>query len=347
MHHCRGVEHPDIRMDPLFHYSGGFVNFGLFAVLVFFAVSGFLVTPGLVRSGSLIDYCINRALRIFPALALVVLVSILIVGPTLTHFPLRSYFSDPELLVYAKNVLTLTHNYLPGVTTESGRPVIVNGALWTLHFEILSYAALAILSIFGALHRRGLFVIACAISYIVYVSINFEPSFLGFLPDRFSTFIGLFVYFVFGAALFVFRDCIPFSGALAFGACAILLAALPLGLGAVCMPICLPYVTIVGGLSILPGGTLMKRDLSYGVYLIHAPIMITVVLLFPGLRLWWVVAAIVLVVVLILSYLSRIFIEEPALARKKVVTSWIKGCVLPIWPTWIKRSHSGADALNQ
>jgi peptidoglycan/LPS O-acetylase OafA/YrhL len=331
LHHCRGVEHPDIQIDPLFYYSGGFVNFGLTAVLVFFAVSGFLVTPGLVRSGNLLEYLVNRSLRIFPALALVVFASILIIGPTLTHLSLRVYFLDPELLVYAKNVLTLTHNYLPGVATEGGRPVIVNGALWTLHFEILSYASLAILSILGVLHRRGLFLVVCAISYVIYVSISLEPSILHLLPNRFCTFIGLFVYFVFGAALFIFRGHIPFSGALAFGACAILLAALPLGVGAVFMPICLPYITIVGGLSALPGSRLMKVDLSYGVYLIHAPIMITVMLLFPGLRIWWVVAAIVFIVVLVLSYLSRTFVEEPALGRKKVISNWIKRHVVTIW----------------
>src|SRR5258708_21364142 len=55
LHHCRGVEY-EVRVDPLFMYTGGFLHFGLFAVLIFFAISGFLVTPGLVRSGNVIDY---------------------------------------------------------------------------------------------------------------------------------------------------------------------------------------------------------------------------------------------------------------------------------------------------
>jgi peptidoglycan/LPS O-acetylase OafA/YrhL len=341
LHHCRGVEHPNIQIDPLFNYSGGFVNFGLLAVLVFFAASGFLVTPGLVRSGNVIEYAVNRAIRIFPALVMVVLATILIIGPALTNLSQRSYFSDPELLLYAKNVLTLTHNYLPGVT-ENGHPVIINGSLWTLHFEILSYAALALMSILGALHRRRFFLIVCSISYIIYVLINFEPSIMRSLPDRFTTFIGLFVYFVFGASLFIFRARIPFSGTLVIGASAIIFAALPLGLGPIFMPVCLPYITILGGLSVLPGGPLVKHDLSYGVYLIHAPIMVTVVLLFPGLRTWWAVAAIVFVVALILSYLSRTLIEGPALSRKKVVSTWISSCVVPIWRTWMKPAHDRA-----
>ena len=101
------------------------------------------------------------------------------------------------------------------------------------------------------------------------------------------------------------------------------MAALPLGLGALFMPICLPYIAIFVGLSSVPGGALMKHDLSYGVYLIHAPILVTVILLVPALRIWWVVAAIVFVVTLMLSYLSRIFVEEPALRQKKIVSNWI------------------------
>lgn len=65
LHHSRGIEY-DVRADPLYAYSHGFVHFGILAVLVFFAISGFLVTPGLARSGNIVDYATNRALRIFP-----------------------------------------------------------------------------------------------------------------------------------------------------------------------------------------------------------------------------------------------------------------------------------------
>ena len=68
LHHCRGIEYADIRVDPLFQYSGGDIHFGFLAVLVFFTISGFLVTPGLLRSENVIDFACHRILRISPAL---------------------------------------------------------------------------------------------------------------------------------------------------------------------------------------------------------------------------------------------------------------------------------------
>ncbi|MGE3978483.1 MAG: acyltransferase family protein, partial [Nitrospira sp.] len=121
LHHARGIEY-----DPLFHYSGGGIHFGFLAVAAFFAMSGFLVTPSLFRSESVIDFASRRILRIFPALVVVVIGSMMVLGPTLTNFTLTTYFADPNLYRYAKNVLTLTYDYLPGVVDRDGHPIVIN-----------------------------------------------------------------------------------------------------------------------------------------------------------------------------------------------------------------------------
>jgi peptidoglycan/LPS O-acetylase OafA/YrhL len=321
LHHAHGFDY-DTRIDPLFTYSGRFLHFGLLAVLVFFAISGFLVTPGLVRSRNLINYATNRVLRIFPALIVVVIASMLLLGPILTTMSPVSYFSDPKLYLYAKNILTLTTNDLPGVTSASGEPVVVNGALWTIHFEILSYGVLAIMSVLSLVRRSGVLIVFLA-AYGVYVAMNFEPAVLASLPGRFATLISLFVYFAAGSALYMFRNWIPYSASLAVGAFALLMVALAFGFGAVFAPLCLPYITIFLGLSVLPGHSLLKRDLSYGIYLIHAPVLVAFGLFYPALRPWWLVAMVAFVIVLVLSYLSSRFIESPALARKKAVFGWL------------------------
>src|SRR3979490_139763 len=59
--------------DTLYRYSHEFVHLGLFAVIVFFCISGFLVTRGLVRTRDIIRFGVNRALRILPALIAVVI----------------------------------------------------------------------------------------------------------------------------------------------------------------------------------------------------------------------------------------------------------------------------------
>jgi peptidoglycan/LPS O-acetylase OafA/YrhL len=118
LHHCRGLQYPDLKDDPLLHYSAGFMDFGRFAVVIFFAISGFLVTPGLVRTGSVVDYAVHRTIRIFPGLIVNVVLTMLVLGPLLTTHSLVSYFSDPQMYLYAKNISTLTVRYLPGVVSS-------------------------------------------------------------------------------------------------------------------------------------------------------------------------------------------------------------------------------------
>lgn len=333
LHHCRGLQYPDIQNDPLLHYSAGHMDFGRFAVVIFFAISGFLVTPSLLRVGSVVDYAVHRTVRIFPGLIVNVILSMLVLGPILTTHSLMLYFADSHLYLYAKNVLTLTVRYLPGVVSGDGSPLIINGALWTLHFEVLCYIALAVFSVVGLLRRRSLFLALWGASYAIYIAISINPALASFLFDRFSTFVSLFVYFGSGVLLCLFRERIPFSPVLACTALALALAVLPWGGGSIVMPICLPYVAMFCGLSFLPGKALLRHDLSYGVYLIHAPILIAFGLAFPNMHIWWIGAATVFAVTLVLAYASWIFVEGPALRRKKAVSNWVHRRIDAIMPS--------------
>jgi peptidoglycan/LPS O-acetylase OafA/YrhL len=327
MHHCWLTQH-SIR-DPLFLYSGGFVHFGIFAVLIFFSLSGFLVVPGLMRTGNVVPYAINRALRIFPALTAVVIGTMLLVGPALTSMSWHDYFTSREFWLYAKNILTSTYNYLPGVTARSGGPVVVNGALWTLHFEVLAYVALAFMSVAGVLARRAAFLAILAVCYSLYLLIAFGHPLAQVLPGRFTIFVTLFTYFSVGSGYFLFRDRVPFSGGLAGASVAIMLAAFPLGLGPVTLPICLPYAVIFIGLSSLAEGVPLRRDISYGVYLIHAPTIAIFLALLPDHTRWWLLALIVAAATSALAYCCRILVEEPALRRKKPLFYWVQTRLAP------------------
>lgn len=340
LHHCRGVEYADIRVDPLFQYSGGDIHFGFLAVLVFFTISGFLVTPGLLRSENMIDFASHRILRVFPALIVVVITSMALLGPALTISSPASYFFDPNLYRYAKNVLTLTYDYLPGVMNSGGHPVLINGALWTLHFEVLCYVTLALTSMLGILRRRSLFLVLYLAFYGIHLAMSFDPTLVAVLPGRFLTFSKLFVYFGAGATLCIFADRIRFSIAFAISAFALVMVALPFGLGAVVMPLCLPYIIIFCGLSALPGYQQLKRDLSYGVYLIHGPVLLVFSSVFPDVRIWWFAAVSVFFITLVLSYLSWTFVEGPALRRKKGLSNWLNGRFDTCCHSWNKRTRA-------
>jgi peptidoglycan/LPS O-acetylase OafA/YrhL len=323
LHHSRGLQYPDLRDDPFLHYSAGYMDFGRFAVVIFFAISGFLVTPGLLRTANIVDYAVHRSVRIFPGLIVNVVLTMLLLGPILTTHSLVSYFSDPQMFLYAKNISTLTVRYLPGVVASDGSSVIINGALWTLHFEVLCYIALGLLGAFGLLSRRCLVLALWCASYAIYVAMEISPIFASALPARFSIFINLFVFFGCGVLLYLYRTRIPFSPILACAALALVLGVLPLGGGPFVMPICLPYLMMFCGLSILPGKVPLKYDLSYGMYLIHAPVLVAFSLMFPNMHIWWIGATIVFLITLILAYCSWVFVESPAMSRKKVATNWV------------------------
>lgn len=332
LHHSRGLQYPDVRDDPLLHYSAGYIDFGRFAVVIFFAISGFLVTPGLLRTANVVYYALHRSLRIFPGLIVNVVLTVLVLGPVLTTHSLASYFRDPQTYLYAKNILTLMVNYLPGVVASDGNPVSINGALWTLHFEVLCYILLGLFGVLRLLNRRKLVLVFWCAFYAVSIAITLSPSFAAALGGRFSTFVSLFVYFGCGIVLYLFRARIPFSMVLACTLFVVLLGALPLGGGPFVMPICLPYLMMFCGLSALPGKVPLKHDLSYGVYLIHAPVLLAFSLTFPSMHIWWIGAAVVFLVTLVLAYASWIFVEGPALSKKKVASKWAERCIESLKP---------------
>ena len=96
------------------------MTIGLIAVDVFFIVSGFLVTASLLTRQSTIEFLWARALRIFPALLVMLLLTVFVLGPFFTSLPLSSYFSDRTTYDYLLKCSTLFTGVvykLPGVFT--------------------------------------------------------------------------------------------------------------------------------------------------------------------------------------------------------------------------------------
>ena len=72
---------------------------GALAVDVFFVVSGFLVSGSFMARHSLGRFVLARALRILPALAVVLLGSIFVIGPLFTRLGLAEYFAMEAYVV--------------------------------------------------------------------------------------------------------------------------------------------------------------------------------------------------------------------------------------------------------
>lgn len=123
-----------------------------FAVKVFFVVSGFLVARSWAWDPNPLRYLAKRALRIFPALLLLLTLTVLVLGPMMTTLPLTQYLGNPSTRGYFfyNAVLYPAYN-LPGVFAENPYPSAVNGSLWSLPAEFLMYMIFPIVFTLGKL----------------------------------------------------------------------------------------------------------------------------------------------------------------------------------------------------
>ena len=118
--------------DPVMVLTG-LLPASTFGVDMFFAISGFLICGSLRRQPDALHYLRNRFLRIFPALLVVCLLSVFVLGPWLTTA--EHYWSEPGTFAYLLNATIYGWQpFLPGVFTQNGTAV-VNGSLWTLPME--------------------------------------------------------------------------------------------------------------------------------------------------------------------------------------------------------------------
>ena len=143
-------------------------------LLMFFAVSGYLVTGSAIRTKSVSIFLLFRAFRIAPALIMEVTLSAMILGPWLTEMTLAEYFRDPLFFRYFLNVLGGVQFYLPGLFAQNPIPGIVNVNLWTLAPEFFCYAFMTAMIISKVIFSRmyftlaGFLIFCCAIAYTLF-----------------------------------------------------------------------------------------------------------------------------------------------------------------------------------
>jgi peptidoglycan/LPS O-acetylase OafA/YrhL len=303
------------RPDEPIELLTGYENGGEFAVAVFFVISGYLITSSWINSSSAKSFLIKRALRVFPALILAVLLSAFIIGPLVTDHPLSSYFSSPATWTYLQNILLVTRFELPGVFSQNIYPNVVNGSLWTLPLEVMMYLGVLILGLTGLLQRRLIFlpIAGLAVGHFWLLERLGIESF--FINNIFK--LGLLYYT--GAAIFLYRDALPWRGWVA----AVLVVALTLTFHTAAGPyvyvIALPYLVIYLAYAPIP---LISRfgkygDFSYGMYIYAFPFQqLTVYLLGHEIGVFWL-TAISLAPTLLLAILSWHLIEAPAMKLKQ------------------------------
>jgi len=142
---------------------------GNFAVYLFFAISGFMITLSLLRNPSVLRYARNRAARVFPAYVACLLMCVFVFGAAFTTLPIDEYLrADGTWHYLSSNLLPITLSWeLPGVFEGNAVAGTVNGTLWSLGLEVRWYAYLGLLAALTIVRRRRLFT-AIALALVLF-----------------------------------------------------------------------------------------------------------------------------------------------------------------------------------
>jgi len=283
----------------------------------FFIISGALVYSSWQRSDGLSDYVGKRVRRLYPAYAVIILVPALI--SAVLSFGQAGAFQD-VLRYLAANLIFLNfiESELPGLF-GGNRYSEVNGALWTLKIEVMFYIALPILA-WGLSKLKQYWWIGLGV--IVVAAFAWHTTLLA-LDHPYNKHLarqlpGQMMYFATGMAMWRLWGTARTHARLLFGigVIALIAALLVPQLDALRV---LGLFGIVAGIAFMPGPELNAArwgDVSYGVYIVHFPIIQGLVAagLFAAVGL---VGGLVIAAALVfaVSYLLWWWVEKPALRR--------------------------------
>ncbi|KAA0694401.1 acyltransferase [Neorhizobium sp. P12A] len=305
-------------------------------VPMFFALSGFLIC-GSAQRLSLKNFLINRGLRIVPALAVDIVICALIIGPIFTTVSLQAYFSDRHFHSYFLNIFGYIHYTLPGVFGNLPSDQ-VNGALWTVPWEIGCYIIMSVFMLTAVVRSWK----RLAVVIVTYVVVGMVVQFTASIPPKavegilYLLFVSrgtqLILAFSLGLLAYQLRDRIPYNRMILVACILIALAAVFLldrdqaiyqvPNRIIVIP-ALVYITIFIGLTPMKLPAVFKKgDYSYGVYLYHDPFLQILMTLFPTLFLGTRMGAIALFIVglciaMAVATFSWHFIEKPILQMRK------------------------------
>jgi peptidoglycan/LPS O-acetylase OafA/YrhL len=268
-----GQQHP--------HFLG-MIPIGPLGVWIFFSISGYLIMQSWMNDPHLLRFLTKRALRIFPALVVCILLSALVLGPVLSTLSLSAYFQHPLTWGYLDNIFLFITYPLPGVFADNKHANAVNGSLWSLPVEFFMYLVVAMVGFLKAPRwvwpLLGLLVILLAQLWAISASQ---------VPIVYRTDVRQVVicgsFFIVGAAFYRY-NIERFFNLSSVGAMTIAwlcLASVP-DLFLLSGWLVLPFIALGFGLSKgLWLSQLTAHDYSYGIYIYAFPVQQTLVFLYP------------------------------------------------------------------
>ena len=286
----------------------------------FFILSGYMITASLLHRPDMTSFTLSRVLRIFPGLIATVLLMWLVVGPLFTGLPLGEYWSHAQTLQFPLLVISQADPLagLPEVFNASPVGQAMDGALWTIRYELLAYLGVGLLAAVGLYRHRSLILVwaglaaAFGVAYQIFGYSGIGEGTIGSMA-RFGP------AFMIGAGFYAARDQIPLSAGYVGLALLAAFASQGTAMGPVMLQIALAWLYLWVGFLDVPGriGKALREveDVSYGVYILHWPLGMMLFALMPGLG-YNALFALMLVSAIAAGWVLRVTVEKPALAMK-------------------------------
>ena len=341
------ISHATVSSGHYFAFSFGLIGYGSLAVFAFFAISGFLITPGLIRDG-FGRYIIRRSARIFPGYWGASIFTLLIFSTVWGQWARQRITLQSSFNYLFHNLIFIPAspespragwNLLQGLPLGVPTPHVVNVSIWTLPLEFASYLALGIFLFLISKYLKNSYLTSFAplLLGLWLTSIYLASRITDFWdahPSAFITYGGKWPYllsFFIGAAISLKREWLTRDRAA--------LVILPLVIAcyfaaksteswAIIGALCFALAVILFGSSRLLAPRFMRTDISYGIYLYHWPVEQTLVHFLPHKSDRALFILLSLLLSGALAYLSARFIEEPAMR-------------------WGKRVSAGRDTFTQ
>lgn len=283
---------------------------------IFFFLSGFLVTGSIIATNNIKHFLIKRILRIYPALIVLILVTVFFIGPIFTKHTFHNYYSAKETWQYLIGGVTLIRIrfFLPGVFNEHG----VNGSLWSLPVEFRLYLLLAIAFVLGGLRRKLRYTIIILVAIISYVLISNLNQAL--ISPVFTPYLGWGTYFFLGSAAFINKERIILKKRYLFALLIIWICTINFQILHTFINLLLGgYLTLFLSFK-FPAIFEMyfkKNDFSYSLYIYSFLVQQSLIKLFSPHLTPILLIIMTLIVLIPFCYLSWNYIEKPSLALKK------------------------------
>ncbi len=297
---------------------------GYIALMGFFAMSGYQISDSWRQDPSWWRFSAKRALRLWPPLLVVVLVTTLVIGPLVSTLALTEYLFAKDTwgyIVHNAGLYTLQHQ-LPGVFANNPWPWSVNGSIWTLSMEITGYLLVLGFGAAGLFRRVPWLTVALMLALVALdrrceASIGNPGQCGSFLQVPIGSTVAFLVAFSIGMVLHTYRDRIPLSPFVAWSLVGLQVAIHTTKAGARTLPFIAGYGAVV--LAFHWPARLEGYDSwifgSYGLYVWAFPVQ--QLLIMAGVDTQWPLTGTALPLSYLCGWLSWHYIEVPTQSLRR------------------------------